>query len=97
MLDARSSALYRPLEFLRRRWPHALFAENIKMRIFPGDDVSTNSVEAMLRELSSSALIDIYEVDGRKYLQVAGWANQRIDRPTFQFPDRNGASAPMAW
>jgi hypothetical protein len=53
------------------------------MRIFPGDDISTADVEGMLGELSSNELIDVYAVEGRRYLQVAGWArDQKINRPS---------------
>jgi hypothetical protein len=63
----------------------------IKMRIFPGDDVATDAVSRMLEELAVNRLIAIYEVEGKKYFEIAGWdEDQKIDRPTYQYPDRNG-------
>jgi hypothetical protein len=67
----------------------------MRMRIFPGDDVSSEAVEAMLDELRSDALgpplIETYAVNGAAYLQIAGWTrDQKVNRPTYQFPDRHG-------
>jgi hypothetical protein len=75
------------------RMPFSL--KRIKLQIFGGDDITSETVQEMLDELSSDALgqplIDIYEVDGRRYLQIADWGrDQRVNRPTYQFPDRNG-------
>jgi hypothetical protein len=65
----------------------------IKMRIFPGDDVATDAVTALLEELAVNRLIEIYAVDGKKYFEITGWhEDQKIDRPTYQFPDRNGVT-----
>lgn len=70
------------------RMPYS--AKNIKMRIFPGDDISSESIRRHIDELSSNGLVEIYEIENQPYLQVTGWKHQKIDRPTFQFPDRNG-------
>src|SRR5262252_4167338 len=55
---------------------------SLRMRIFPGDDISTADVEALIDELASNGLIDRYEVGGKRYLQVASWRrDQKINRP----------------
>lgn len=79
------------------RMPYSV--KNIKMRIFPGDDISSESIRGMIAELSSSdlgmPLVIIYEIEGKQYLQVTGWdKHQRIQRPSYQFPDRSGVIPP---
>jgi hypothetical protein len=63
---------------------------NIKMRIFPGDDISSEDIRRFIGELSANGLISLYEVEDQPYLQVTGWKHQKIDRPTYQFPDACG-------
>lgn len=49
--------------------------KTIKARVFPGD------------ELSSNGLLSFYEHSGKQYLHVCGWEHQRIDKPTFKYPE----------
>ena len=35
----------------------------------------------MLDELSSNGLIEVYDVENKRYLQITGWHHQKIDRP----------------
>lgn len=60
---------------------HAFSARSIKAEIMPGDDVSSSNILGMLDELSRVGLIDVYDVDGKQYLQVTGWHHQKIDKP----------------
>jgi hypothetical protein len=46
--------------------------KNSKMKIIPGDDISTAMVETLLGESVSSGLLDLYEVDGRRQTVFAG-------------------------
>ncbi len=55
--------------------------KSIKAQVFPSDDISLDSVRGMLNELSSNGLILIYSVEDKDYLQITGWAHQRIDKP----------------
>jgi hypothetical protein len=69
--------------------------KRLKKQIFPADDISSDDIRRMLDELSSNALgqpmVKLYDVDGKQYLQITGWAkHQRIDRPSYQFPDETG-------
>jgi hypothetical protein len=69
--------------------------KRIKGQIYPHDDFTSADIQRMIDELSSNALgeplVVLYDVDGKRYLQITGWAkHQKIDRPTYQFPDRNG-------
>lgn len=73
--------------------------QNLKMRIFPGDDISSENVRGLIGELSSNdrgnPLVVIYDIEGKQYLQVTGWdKHQRIERPNYQFPDVNGVVPP---
>jgi hypothetical protein len=58
-------------------------ARLIKAAIWPLDDRTAADVEKDLGALSESSLITRYEVAGRRYLAVCGWAeHQRINRAT---------------
>lgn len=58
-------------------------SREFKMRILPGDeDITSAHVEAWLVELASARLIQRYEVDGRRYIQIVGWDHQKIQHPS---------------
>lgn len=61
--------------------------KTIKARVFPGDEISSSSIRRMLDELSSNGLLSFYEHSGKRYLHVSGWEHQRIDKPTFKYPE----------
>lgn len=61
--------------------------KTIKARVFPGDEISSSSIRRMLDELSSNGLLVFYEHSGKRYLHVSGWEHQRIDKPTFKYPE----------
>ncbi len=61
--------------------------KTIKARVFPGDEISSSSIRRMLDELSSNGLLAFYEYSGKRYLHVSGWEHQRIDKPTFKYPE----------
>jgi hypothetical protein len=56
-------------------------AKSLKFQIFPGDDISSESIRGLLDELSTNDLVVRYEVEGKEFLQVTGWRHQKIDRP----------------
>jgi hypothetical protein len=58
----------------------------IKMEVFPGDDLSTEAVAAMVDELLAVGLLARFSAAGASWLCVTGWHHQKIDRPTFRFP-----------
>ena len=64
-------------------------SRELKMRILPGDDdITSRDVEGWLAELAAANLIQRYEVDGRRYIQVLGWHHQKIQHPSdSKFPD----------
>lgn len=65
---------------------HPLKPVSLKALIFPGDSIDSTSIRRLLLELSENDLIALYDVDGKQYLQVLGWAHQRIDKPTRKYP-----------
>ncbi len=65
---------------------HPLSPRTIKALVFPGDDMTVESVDGLLGELKSSNLIDLYSVEGKTYLHVRGWRHQKIDKRTFKYP-----------
>jgi hypothetical protein len=61
------------------RMPYA--PATIKAQILPGDTMEIQMIRNMLTELSSAGLILLYTAKGREYLEITGWAHQKIDRP----------------
>lgn len=58
-----------------------LSPKTIKAQVFPGDDISSETIRGMIDELSSNGLVKIYRVEDKEYLQVTGWHHQKIDKP----------------
>ena len=57
-----------------------LCPKQLKMQIFPGDDIQ---IEPMLNELIGVGVLIPYEVDGRKYLNIKNFLKyQIINRPS---------------
>lgn len=55
----------------------------IKGDIWPLDEVSLSDIEEDLAELAHHGRILRYEVEGKRYLEVANWSeHQKIDRPS---------------
>lgn len=65
---------------------HPLKPVSLKALIFPGDSIDSTSIRRLLLELYENDLIALYDADGKQYLQVLGWAHQRIDKPTRKYP-----------
>ena len=65
---------------------HPLSPRTIKALVFPGDDITVESVDGLLDELKLSNLIALYSVEGKTYLHVRGWRHQKIDKRTFKYP-----------
>ncbi|MBC3874258.1 hypothetical protein [Undibacterium flavidum] len=67
---------------------HPASFKRIKMEIFPSDAISGSELQNAVQELITSGLLYEYEVADKRYWQVTGWHNhQRIDRPTYKFPE----------
>ena len=68
--------------------PHS--DKSLKMKIFPADDFTSDSIRGMLDELSSNGLVELYEAGESRYIRVVAWHHQKIDKPTFKFPQPCG-------
>lgn len=58
----------------------------IKMKVFPGDDFSVSYVDDLISELLTNGLLVPYKVDGVVYWHVTGWKHQKIEKPSFKYP-----------
>lgn len=65
---------------------HPASAKTLKAEVFPGDDISSNDVQALIKELVEQGLLNEYEIAGKPYWCVTGWHHQKIDKPTFKYP-----------
>lgn len=65
---------------------HVASAKTIKANVFPGDDITSSSIQGLLDELSSNELIAYYSHENKDFLHVTGWHHQKIDRPTVKHP-----------
>ena len=59
----------------------------VKSRLFPLRDLSTEDVRRILARLAEVGLIQLYEVDGRPYLNVCKWSDhQRVRVSVHKYP-----------
>ena len=65
---------------------HPASLKQLKMQIFPSDDISVADIGVMVNELITNELIDKYEANGKKYWHVLGWHHQKIDKPNYKHP-----------
>jgi hypothetical protein len=72
---------------------HVASAKTVKAEIFPGDDITSSTVQGLLDELSSNSLIAYYTSENKDFLHITGWHHQKIDRPTYKHPPFNGDSS----
>jgi uncharacterized phage protein (TIGR02220 family) len=78
---------------------HPASSKTIKAEIFPGDDITSTSVQELLDELASNSLIALYTAQDKAFWHVTGWHHQKIDKPTLKypvFPDEIPAQARLA-
>jgi hypothetical protein len=64
--------------------------KQIKIEIFPADNVDC---DALLNEIASTGMVERYEVDGKRYLQVVNFTkhqNPHRDEKASTVPDRSG-------
>jgi len=65
---------------------HPASLKQLKMQIFPSDDISVADIGVMVNELITNELIDKYEANGKQYWHVLGWHHQKIDKPNYKHP-----------
>lgn len=69
---------------------HPANVKRLKMEVFPGDSITADEVEELVNELIIGGLLTMYSVDGIQYWRVTGWHHQKIDQPTYKYPDESG-------
>lgn len=69
---------------------HPANVKRLKMEVFPGDEISAFEIGALVDELINGGLLTKYTVDGIIYWRVTGWHHQKIDQPTYKYPDESG-------
>jgi len=65
---------------------HPASPKQIKMEIFPADDLSIEQIISFLNELLDLRLLDEYESMGKRYWLVTGWKHQKIEKPNKKYP-----------
>jgi uncharacterized phage protein (TIGR02220 family) len=66
---------------------HPASIKRLKMEVFPSDSMADDELRAVIDELVAAGLLYVYQVDGKGYWQVTGWAaHQKIDKPTYRHP-----------
>lgn len=65
---------------------HPASAKTLKAEVFPADDILVGDVQVLVDELKTNGLIIEYEVAGKAYWQVTGWAHQKIEKPNYKHP-----------
>jgi hypothetical protein len=63
--------------------------KRLKMQVFPGDQFGKEDIEAMVDELLSAQLVKRFRYENQAYLLVLGWKHQKIDKPSFKYPQPN--------
>jgi uncharacterized phage protein (TIGR02220 family) len=70
---------------------HTANVKRLKAEVFPcDDDLSSVGVRALVDEMIKHGLVIEYEAEGEAYWLVTGWHHQKIDQPTYRFPQPNG-------
>ena len=73
---------------------HPASHKTLKMQIFPGDDISISLIESIVCELLRAGLISEYTANGRQYWNVTGWKHQKIERPSYKYPQPFADNSP---
>ena len=63
-------------------------AKIIKSKLYPLKDVRTDQIDVALTALASAELVDLYEVDGKPFLQMRTWdRHQRVRAKVSKYPE----------
>ena len=68
----------------------------LKGKLFPLSDVTTKQIEKAIIRLSTVAMVKLYEVYGRPFLQLCAWANHqtiRAKKSKYPAPEENADAA----
>lgn len=73
--------------FCDDRGVHPVSYRQLKMEVFPGDDLAIDKIQDLCSELEDAGLLSLFEHGERTYWLVTGWRHQKIERPTYKHPD----------
>lgn len=68
---------------------HPASYKTLRAEAFAGDDnITADTVAGLVAEMQRERLVAEFEVDGKRYWHVTGWArHQKIDKPTYRHPE----------
>lgn len=77
---------------------HEVSPRQLKMEVFPGDDISADEVSRLIGELVLHGLVreiavphdtlnGLKPLAGKRFWHVTGWHHQKIDKPRSKHPD----------
>lgn len=68
---------------------HPASYKTLRAEAFAGDDnITADTVVGLVAEMQRERLVAEFEVDGKRYWHVTGWArHQKIDKPTYRHPE----------
>jgi hypothetical protein len=69
---------------------HPASLKRLKAEVMPADDVRSEDVRRMIDECINVGLVREYEIDGERYWAVTGWHHQKIDQPSYKYPNEDG-------
>lgn len=78
--------------FADDRGVHPASYKTLRAEAFAGDDnITADTVASLVSEMQREKLVAEFDVDGRRYWHVTGWArHQKIDKPTYRHPEPPG-------
>lgn len=68
---------------------HPYSTKRLKMEVFPGDEFTDAEVQSLVDELLRTKLLRSFTVAGERFLYVTGWRHQKIEKPSFRWPQPN--------
>jgi len=76
---------------------HRASPRQLKMEVFPGDDITTEEVRQMVADMLRLGLLveyeSEYESEVTSFWQVTGWRHQKIERPRCIYPSPDSPTA----
>ena len=66
---------------------HPASIKQLKMEVFPSDDILLAQIQVMIDELVKNELIAQYTVNNKDYWHVLGWKHQKIEKPNYKHPE----------
>lgn len=69
---------------------HPANARQLKAEVFPGDDVTLRMIVEWVTELVNNKLLIEFAHEDEAYWYVTGWKHQKIDRPSYKYPQYKG-------